>query len=172
VSADTWYRVTFTIFAIRLSFFEAVALDSLIRGSGRQAIILADVEGVLARLSEQGAQRVGKDYEVEPVAVTSGVFHPKVSVFSECESSGKPTAIPTGVVLYKTRVARTSRNTSSSPRLHPQVLLGGGSVRFKRNAFCSTPTGYPDPACQARTQRIIATTRMPLSGAPKAKLSP
>lgn len=35
-----------------------------------------------ASLSEQGAQRVGKDYEVEPVAVSSGVFHPKISVFS------------------------------------------------------------------------------------------
>jgi hypothetical protein len=55
-----------------------IVLDRLIRGGGRQAMILADVEGVRASLSEQGAQRVGKDYEVEPVAVTSGVFHPKV----------------------------------------------------------------------------------------------
>ena len=33
VSADTWYRVTFTVFSLRLYFFEAIALDSLTRGS-------------------------------------------------------------------------------------------------------------------------------------------
>jgi len=33
-------------------------------------MILADVEGVRANLSEQGAKRVGKDYEAEPVAVS------------------------------------------------------------------------------------------------------
>jgi hypothetical protein len=70
-----------------------IVLDRLIRGGGRQAMILADVEGVRASLSEQGAQHVGKDCEVEPVAVTSGVFQPKVSVFSGPEASGKPTAI-------------------------------------------------------------------------------
>lgn len=82
VSADAWHRVTFTTYALSLSFFEAIVLDRLIRGGGRQAVILADVEGVRASLGEQGAQRVGKDYEVEPVAVTSGVFHPKVCVFA------------------------------------------------------------------------------------------
>lgn len=82
VSAHPWSRVTFTTYALSLSFFEAVILDALIRGGGRQALILSDVEGVRGSLSEQGAQRVGKEYEVEPVAVCSGVFHPKVSVFS------------------------------------------------------------------------------------------
>ena len=92
VSADAWHRVTLTIFALRLSFVEAIALDSLTRGSGRQAMILARRRG-RASLGEQGAQCVGKDYKVEPVAVTSGVFPPKVSVFSGREASGKPTAI-------------------------------------------------------------------------------
>jgi hypothetical protein len=77
-----WQRVTFTTYALSLSFFEAVILDALIRGGGRQVLILADVQGLRASLSEQGAQRVGKDYEVEPVVVASGVFHPKISVFS------------------------------------------------------------------------------------------
>ena len=48
-------------------------------------MVLADVNGVRASLSEQGAQRVGMDYEVEPVAVTNGVFHPKVSVFTSAD---------------------------------------------------------------------------------------
>ncbi|MER9254553.1 hypothetical protein NKI59_22595 [Mesorhizobium sp. M0598] len=62
-----------------LSFFEAVLLDALVRGGGREAVILADVEGVRAALSEQGARRVGRDYELEPISVDTGVFHSKLS---------------------------------------------------------------------------------------------
>lgn len=82
ISAHPWRRATFTTFALSLSFFEAVLLDALVRGGGRGALILADIQGVHASLSEEGARRVGKDYEVEPVAVTTGVFHPKISVLS------------------------------------------------------------------------------------------
>ena len=83
VEAHPWQRVAFTTYALSLSFFEAVILDALVRGGGSsQALVLADVDGVRASISEQGAHRVGKDYEVEPVAVTNGVFHPKVSVFT------------------------------------------------------------------------------------------
>ena len=82
VEAHPWQRVAFTTYALSLSFFEAVILDALVRGGGNsQAIVLADLDGVRASISEQGAHRVGKDYEVEPIAVTNGVFHPKVSVF-------------------------------------------------------------------------------------------
>jgi hypothetical protein len=84
VSAHAWERATFTTYALSLSFFEAVILDALIRGRARQALVLADVQGIRASLSEQGAQRVGKDYNVEPVAVSSGyAFHPKISVLSD-----------------------------------------------------------------------------------------
>ncbi|HWO35346.1 MAG TPA: hypothetical protein VNO32_41660 [Candidatus Acidoferrum sp.] len=82
VSAHPWRRVAFTAYALSLSFFEAVILDALVRGGGREALILADVHGIRASLSEQGAHRVGKDYEVEPVFVSSGVFHPKISVLT------------------------------------------------------------------------------------------
>ena len=85
VSAHPWRRVAFTTYALSLSFFEAVILDALVRGGGREAIVFADVQGVRASLSEQGARRVGKDYEVEPVAVSGGVFHPKLSVFCGAE---------------------------------------------------------------------------------------
>jgi hypothetical protein len=81
IAAHPWRRVAFTTYALSLSFFEAVILDAIVRaGGGAQALILADVHGVRESLSEQGAHRVGKDYEVEPVAVGGGVFHPKVSV--------------------------------------------------------------------------------------------
>lgn len=86
VSAHPWRRVAFTTYALSLSFFEAVTLDALIRGGGgSQALILADVHGVRASLSEKGAHRVGKDYEVEPIAVSGGVFHPKISVLSSTD---------------------------------------------------------------------------------------
>jgi hypothetical protein len=51
VSAHPWRRVTFTTYALSLSFFEAVILDALIRGGGREALILADTHGVHASLS-------------------------------------------------------------------------------------------------------------------------
>lgn len=83
VQAHPWQRLAFTTYALSLSFFEAVILDALVRGGGHsQTLVLADVDGVRASISEQGAHRVGKDYTVEPVAVTGGVFHPKVSVFT------------------------------------------------------------------------------------------
>src|SRR6185437_4864942 len=83
VSAHRWQRVAFTTYALSLSFFEAVILDALVRGgSGAQALVLADVHGVSGSLSEQGAHRVGRDYEVEPVAVSGGVFHPKITVLA------------------------------------------------------------------------------------------
>jgi len=81
VSSHPWRRAVFTTYALSLSFFEAVVLDALVRGGGRESLILADVHGVRTSLSEQGAHRVGKDYEVEPVSVSGGVFHPKISVF-------------------------------------------------------------------------------------------
>lgn len=80
ISAHPWRRVIFTTYALSLSFFEAVILDALVRGGGRESLILADVHGVRGSLSEQGAQRVGKDYDVEPVSVSGVVFHPKISV--------------------------------------------------------------------------------------------
>jgi hypothetical protein len=41
-------------------------------------LILADVDGVRGALSEHGARGAGRDYEVEPIKVERGVFHPKV----------------------------------------------------------------------------------------------
>lgn len=82
VSGAPWRSVAFTTYALSLSFFEAVILDRLIRGGGRQALILSDPEGVRSGLSEAGARRAGRDYDIEPVVCTTGVFHPKLSVFA------------------------------------------------------------------------------------------
>ena len=82
IAARPWQRAAFTTYALSLSFFESVVLDALVRGNAREALILADVDGVRAAVSEQGARRVGRDYEVEPVAVDTGVFHPKLTVLT------------------------------------------------------------------------------------------
>jgi hypothetical protein len=82
VSAHAWRRASFTTYALSLAFFEAAILDALVRGGGREVLILADVDGVRGALSEQGARRVGKDYDVEPIAVRAGIFHPKISVLA------------------------------------------------------------------------------------------
>ncbi|WP_340318053.1 phospholipase D-like domain-containing protein [Rhizorhabdus argentea] len=82
VSAAPWRSAVFTTYALSLSFFEAVVLDRLIRGGGQSALILADPEGVRSGLSEEGARRAGRDYDIEPVACVGGVFHPKMSVFA------------------------------------------------------------------------------------------
>ena len=76
--AHPWKKAVFTTYALGLSFFESVVLESLIRGGTRESVILA--EGVRAGLSEQGAQRAGRDYEIEPVTARLGIFHPRCSV--------------------------------------------------------------------------------------------
>lgn len=80
VRAGRWERATFTTFSLSLSFFEGIVLDALVRAGTREALVLADVEGVATALSERGVRRAGRDYEVEPVAVSGGVFHPKIAV--------------------------------------------------------------------------------------------
>ena len=81
VNARAWRRAVFTTYALSLSFFESVVLDRLVRGRTAETLILADAEGVRAGLTEQGAQRTGRDYELEPVILDQGVFHPKISAF-------------------------------------------------------------------------------------------
>ena len=44
VSAHPWEKAVFTTYALSLSFFEAVILDALVRGGGKSAQILADLD--------------------------------------------------------------------------------------------------------------------------------
>jgi hypothetical protein len=78
IGAHPWQRVVFTTYCLSLSFFEAAVLDQLVRGGARNALVLADVNGVRGALSEQGARRAGKEYDIEPVAVTTGELSLKV----------------------------------------------------------------------------------------------
>lgn len=44
--------------------------------------MLADIDGVRSAMSEHGARRVGRDYDLEPIAVSGGVFHAKLSALA------------------------------------------------------------------------------------------
>ncbi len=76
-----WSRVVFTTYALSLTFFETIVMDALVRGRAKQVFVLSDVEGVRASLSEKGVRGAGRDYLVEPVAVSGGLFHPKIGAF-------------------------------------------------------------------------------------------
>ncbi|MDP3749702.1 MAG: hypothetical protein Q8Q88_21945 [Phenylobacterium sp.] len=78
VRAGAWSRTVFTTYALSLGFFEAVVLEALTRQKSTSPLILADLDGVRSTLAEHGARRVGRDYDLEPVQVAGGVFHPKV----------------------------------------------------------------------------------------------
>lgn len=82
IRAHQWSQSFFTTYALSLSFFEAVVLDALVRQSVGQTLILADLKGVGAALSEPGVRSAGRAYQVEPVAVTNGCFHPKLLVLT------------------------------------------------------------------------------------------
>jgi hypothetical protein len=100
IGAHPWQKAIFTTYSLSLSFFEAVILDQLVRGGGRSALILSDVDGVRGALSEHGARRAGKEYDIEPIAVSAGVFHPKITALvgqGECHlivGSGNLTSRP------------------------------------------------------------------------------
>lgn len=87
ITADRWSRLFFTTYALSLSFFEAVVLDAIVRGQIDSSLILADVAGVRSAMNELGAQGVGRSYDVEPVSVRGGCFHPKLlSVTSKTDA--------------------------------------------------------------------------------------
>jgi len=79
--AAPWSKVVFTTYALSLTFFETVVMDALIRARARDTFILSDVEGVRSSLGEKGVRGAGRDYQLEPIAVDGGVFHPKISAF-------------------------------------------------------------------------------------------
>ncbi len=82
IRSHEWTRSFFTTYALSLSFFEAVVLDALVRQGVEQTLIMADVTGVAAALSEEGVRSAGRAYQVEPVAVSQGSFHPKLVVLT------------------------------------------------------------------------------------------
>jgi hypothetical protein len=72
-----WHSALFGSYVLSLSFFEGVVLPALRQAGVRSIGILADLDGVAGALGEAGAREVGRTYDLRPVRVRSGVFHPK-----------------------------------------------------------------------------------------------
>ena len=82
ILAAKWSSALFTTYSLSLSFFEAVPFSGMSK-TIRDVTMLTDVAGYAASLSEVGAIDVGRNYEVVPVSVHGGVFHPKIAVLIE-----------------------------------------------------------------------------------------
>ncbi len=70
-------RALFLTYALSLTFFETVLLRHLRRAECQEIWVIADADGYQMSLSERKSTRVGQEYHLVPVALKSGVFHPK-----------------------------------------------------------------------------------------------
>lgn len=113
IRAQPWTGAFFTTFSLSLAYFEAVILDALTRQSVRQNLILADVVGVRAALSEYGARHAGRSYQIEPIAVEGGCFHPKLMALTSLDDAHL--VIGSGNVT----VGGWGGNLECSEHLHP-----------------------------------------------------
>jgi hypothetical protein len=66
---------------------QAVVLNEIAGNAPPQCTILADVAGVRSAMQELGAQYVGRLYDLQPVAVSSGCFHPKLLILTAGEDT-------------------------------------------------------------------------------------
>ncbi len=78
--AGRWRAALLTTFSLSLSFFEAVPLHALRKAGAQDIGILADMTGYQASLAEAGVSGVGRTYDLVPVKVASGCFHPKIMI--------------------------------------------------------------------------------------------
>ena len=88
IQAHRWSRLFFTTYALSLSFFEAVVLERIVRQQIGSCSILADVFGVRTAMDEVGAHGAGRTYDIEPVAVKNGCFHPKLLALLSDDEAG------------------------------------------------------------------------------------
>ena len=86
IRSHNWRKAFFTTYSLSLTFFEAVIQEALIRQEVTDSLIMADVRGVAAALSEEGVKGAGRDYIVEPLTVSGGCFHPKLTVLTARDS--------------------------------------------------------------------------------------
>lgn len=80
LGARRWNTALFTTYSLSLAYFEAIVLNALLRDGIDRSVVLADITGVRAALSEHGALQAGRSYQVEPIAVDNGYcFHAKLT---------------------------------------------------------------------------------------------
>jgi hypothetical protein len=84
--ANKWSSLYFSTYSLSLSFLEAVALPAVAR-SFRNFTVMADLEGYRSSLADAGAIGVGRSYDLVPMKVMGGVFHPKITVLTDEEGT-------------------------------------------------------------------------------------
>lgn len=82
IESNPWTSVLLTTYSLSLSFLEAIPLASVYR-SYRNFTVLTDIEGYRASLADVGAVGVGRDYDLVPVKLSGGVFHPKIALMAD-----------------------------------------------------------------------------------------
>ncbi|MBY5660450.1 phospholipase D family protein [Rhizobium leguminosarum] len=82
LGASKWTSILFTTYSLSLSFLEAVPLAAVNR-TFKNFKVLTDLEGYLSSLSDVGAIGVGRDYDLVPIKVAGGVFHPKIALLED-----------------------------------------------------------------------------------------
>jgi hypothetical protein len=82
IASNPWSSVLLTTYSLSLSFLEAIPLAAVYR-SYRNFTVLSDIEGYRASLADVGAVGVGRDYDLIPLKLSGGVFHPKIALMSD-----------------------------------------------------------------------------------------
>jgi hypothetical protein len=77
IASGKWTSALFTTYSLSLSFVEDVVYPAM-RRTANSCAILADLVGYSASLSEAGAYGAGREYQVWPVQMRKGIFHPKI----------------------------------------------------------------------------------------------
>lgn len=90
LAANAWTSLLFTTYSLSLSFLETVPLAAVAR-SYRNFTVLTDIEGYFASLADLGAVAVGREYDLYPMKLATGIFHPKISLMADKEGNIRAT---------------------------------------------------------------------------------
>jgi hypothetical protein len=106
--------------------------------------LLIDAEGVRAALDEFGPQHAGRLYDVEPVSVDGGCFHPKVLFFANKEDAHL--VIGSGNLTF----SGWGRNLECFEHLHPSFAADAfrdAGDFFRQLAASDRIRHFAQPAC-------------------------
>jgi hypothetical protein len=151
IAAHPWKRALLTTYALGASFTEAVVVEALLRRGVEHITILSDAAGMKMALREEGAVRIGREYNLAPVTVRNGCFHPKIGVlWSEDRSH---VLVGSGNLTF----GGWSSNLECLDHLHPDGSADGltGVADFLLD-LATTPRcrHYAQGACEDFSERL------------------
>ncbi len=99
ILAGEWQTAFFTSYSLSLSYFEAVVLHALREAGVRAASIAVDLDGYRSSLSERGVSEAGRAYDIVPMSMPRGIFHPKLMVLEG--KSGLRATVGSGNLTFR-----------------------------------------------------------------------